>query len=129
MHERDDEPPAGSRPAGPWPPTAPGPLVVGGGQPVADVRLRREFKGLTVEELVADLGIDEQLPGRVQSALDAITRGDLPTALDALPGRFGAVLPGPGHRSAARSRPVLWIVLAALAAAALSATIPWLRLR
>lgn len=130
MHERDDEAEGGGtsgtgkRPALPF-----GPTLAGGGQPSVDVRLRREFKGLTVEELVADLGIDEQLPGRVQSALEAIRRGDLRGADEALPGRFGAVLPGPGHRSGSRSRRVLWIVVAALAAGAVSATIPWLRSR
>lgn len=106
-----------------------GKALPGGGQPTVDVRLRREFKGLTVEELVADLGIDEQLPGRVQSALDAIRRGDLRAADEALPGRFGNVLVGPGHRRPARSRRVVWIVLAALAAGAVGATIPWLRSR
>lgn len=130
MHERDDDAEGGgssgtgSQKAMPF-----GPALSGGGQPSVDVRLRREFKGLTVEELVADLGIDEQLPGRVQSALESIRRGDLRGADEALPGRFGAVLPGPGHRRPSRSRRVAWIVLAALAAGAVSATIPWLRSR
>ena len=63
------------------------------------VRLLREFKGLRVEDLLADAALAAQLPGRAQSALECIQRGDLAGAEKALPGRFGAVLPGPGHRA------------------------------
>jgi hypothetical protein len=130
MHERDDDDQGGGGSGtGKRVPMPFGPALSGGGQPTVDVRLRREFKGLTVEELVADLGIDEQLPGRVQSALEAIRRGDLRAAEDALPGRFGAVLPGPGHRAGTHRRRAFWIVVAALAAGAVGATIPWLRSR
>ena len=88
-----------------------------------EVQLRREFKGLTVRDLVADLGLDEQLPGRVQSALDHIRRGDYRAADEALPGSFGQVLEGPGHRTArTRRRTAFWIVLSALAAAMATAT-------
>ena len=87
------------------------------------VRLRREFKGLTVRDLIADLGLDEQVPGRVQGALDHIARGDLAAAERTLPGHFATVLQGPGHRSSHYRRlRVRWIVLVALAAAAVSAT-------
>lgn len=89
----------------------------------AEVQLRREFKGLTVRDLVADLGLDEQLPGRVQSALEHIRRGDYRAADEALPGAFGQVLAGPGHRAArTRRRIAFWIVVSALAAAMATAT-------
>jgi len=87
----------------------------------ASVRLRREFKGLTVPDLLADQGLDEQLPGRALSALENIRRGDFAAADRDLPGAFGAVLPGPG-RLARRRRLALWTVLCALAAAVTTAT-------
>lgn len=87
----------------------------------ASVRLRREFKGLTVPDLIADQGLDEQLPGRALSALENIRRGDYAAADRDLPGVFATVLPGPG-RLARRRRLALWIVLCALAAAVATAT-------
>jgi hypothetical protein len=88
------------------------------------VRLRREYKGLTVRDLLADDGLDRQLPGRVLTALRHLERGDLAAADDVLPGRFGALLPGPGPWARRRRR--LWVLLitvAALAAAGATATI------
>lgn len=61
------------------------------------VRLRREFKGLTVADLWRN-EIHERLPGQVRSALHHLQRGDLQAAEAALPGEFAAVLPGPGRR-------------------------------
>lgn len=96
-------------------------LVGGGGRrdPSVPVRLVREFKGLTVDELMADERIAEMLPGRVRAALQQIERGDLGAAERALPGEFGAVLPGPWHER--RRRRLLrttwpWLVLTAAAA-------------
>jgi hypothetical protein len=100
-----------------------GPLRGDGAATQLDVQLRREFKGLTVRDLVSDLGLDEQLPGRVASALDHIRRGDYAAAERALPGTFGAVLEGPFSKvRRSRRRFALWIVLSALAAALASAT-------
>jgi|KBSSwiStaDraftv2_1062776.scaffolds.fasta_scaffold568971_2 hypothetical protein len=94
------------------------------GGPAPGVRLRREFKGLTVRDLLADAGLDAQLPGAVRSALAHVERGDLAAADRALPGHFAPLLPGPGRdRLAARRRLARWITLAALAAAATTATI------
>ncbi len=88
------------------------------------VRLRREFKGLTVRDLVADAGLDDQLPGVVRSALAHIERGNLAAAESVLPGHFAPVLDGPGRDYRhARRRFVRWIAIAALAAAAATATI------
>lgn len=97
------------------------PLRGDGAVAEAEVKLRREFKGLTVRDLLADQGLDEQLPGRVQSALDSIRRGDWKSAERALPGAFGNVLEGPGRKSR-RRRVARWIVLCALAAAIATAT-------
>jgi len=94
------------------------------GEPAPGIRLRREFKGLTVRDLLADAGLDAQLPGAVRSALEHVERGDLAAADRVLPGHFAPVLPGPGRgRLAARRRAARWITLAALAAAATTATI------
>jgi hypothetical protein len=69
------------------------------------VRLTREFKGLTVADLLRDEAAAARLPGRVQTALSALERGDLAAADALLPGRFGGVLPGPGRdQRAARRR-------------------------
>ncbi len=87
----------------------------------AEVKLRREFKGLTVRDLLADQGLDEMLPGRVLSALENLKRNDLRAAERALPGDFGPVLKGPGSRPR-RRRLARWIVLCALAAAFAIAT-------
>lgn len=104
-----------------------GPLRGDGVAASLEVQLRREFKGLTVRDLVADLGLDEQLPGRVHSALEHIRKGDYRAAEQALPGAFGQVLEGPGHRIArARRRVAFWIVLSALAAALATATMAFL---
>lgn len=98
-----------------------GPLRGEGGVAAVEVRLRREFKGLTVRDLLADQGLDEALPGRVQSALEHIRRGDFASAERELPGAFGVVLEGPG-RKLRRRRFALWIVVCALAVAVATAT-------
>jgi len=97
--------------------------LTGGGAPPPDprVRLLREFKGLTVGDLVRDGQLTEQLPGRVRSAAEHLGRGELAPAEQALPGTFGpatspAVLEGPGHR---RRRPVPWAAWVLLAAVAI----------
>lgn len=98
--------------------------LAGGGRDrlPAEVRLLREFKGPTVRELTDDADLAVQLPGQVRSALQHLERGDLAAAEQALPGRFAAVLPGPGHRRAAgRGRRWSLVLLLALAAALLVA--------
>lgn len=85
----------------------------GGGRAPADpleVRLRREFKGLTVADLVTDLALSERLPGQVRSALERIEEGDLAAADQLLPGHFGNVLAGPGHRKVRKSG-LRWLLL------------------
>ncbi|MEQ1631370.1 MAG: hypothetical protein ABL997_03290 [Planctomycetota bacterium] len=125
MHQDGNLPPddgqggAGTRVPLPWG----DPTTKAAAERALEVRLRREWKGVTVRDLIADLGLDEQLPGRVQTALDHIRRGDLAAAERALPGHFGALLQGPGHRSHFGRRAWVWgIVVTALAAAAVSAT-------
>jgi hypothetical protein len=61
------------------------------------VRIRREFKGLTVADLHRE-EIVTRLPGQVRSALEHIEAADYAAAEDALPGQFDNVLVGPGHR-------------------------------
>lgn len=86
-----------------------------------EVRLRREFKGLTVADLArADLA--EQLPGQVRRALHHLQRGNFAAAEQALPGRFAPVLAGPGHRRHRRRFAVaVMTALAVVIAAALAA--------
>lgn len=96
-----------------------GPL--GHPEPAPEVRLRREFKGLTVADLLRPEIVD-RLPGRVRSALHHLQRGDLAAADRSLPGEFAPVLPGPGHRAAERRALVLFVaVLGVLVAAAVAA--------
>ncbi len=104
--------------------SAKGPLrlhTVDAGGPVdgflPQVRLLREFKGLRVEDLLADAALAAQLPGRARSALEHIQRGDFAAAEQALPGRFGAVIPGPGHRAAPTRQGRVGLIVLALAVA------------
>lgn len=86
---------------------------VRGSTPPPPVRLVREFKGLTVADLLRD-ELVERLPGQVRSALRHAERGDWEAAERALPGEFAPVLAGPGHHRRSR-RP--WVfVLAVLGA-------------
>ena len=83
------------------------------------VRLRREFKGLTV----ADIQLEEVariLPGQVRSALAWIERGDLGAAERALPGQLATIIEGPGHGRRPRGAGVVvTTLLASLIAAAI----------
>jgi hypothetical protein len=97
-----------------------GPL--GSSEPRPAVRLRREFKGLTVADLLRD-EILERLPGQVRSALHHIERGDHAAAERALPGEFTRVLPGPWQRR--RGRQSLAVVLALAALLAAAAAVLW----
>ncbi|MCB9877169.1 MAG: hypothetical protein H6835_06150 [Planctomycetes bacterium] len=109
----------GSGAAGPRLRAVQGPLDGPGGPP-PEVRLLREFKGLTV----ADLGRDEilaRLPGQVRSALRHIERGELDAAERALPGHFAKVLEGPRPaRSRRWGAAILISALAVVTAALLS---------
>jgi len=81
------------------------------------VQLVREYKGLTVADLLRD-EIVERLPGQLRSALDHVRRGDFEAAEKALPGEFAPVLQGPG--AGPRQRPtrlVLWLLVTAVLAA------------
>ncbi|MFT7534694.1 MAG: hypothetical protein ACI85K_000643 [Hyphomicrobiaceae bacterium] len=91
--------------------------------PAPAVRLRREFKGLTVADLHRD-EIASRLPGQVRSALNHIERGDLDAAERALPGQFAKVLAGPGYRRRYRWR--AFAILGVLAVLAGSAIASWL---
>lgn len=98
-----------------------GPVVRDGApeQPPA-IRLRREFKGLTVADLHRE-EIARRLPGQARSALEHIESGDLDAAERALPGHFARVLQGPGHRRRHRYRTFAVVaVLAVLSGAALA---------
>src|SRR5689334_5651250 len=85
-------------------------LVVGDEPPPA-VRLVREFKGLTVADLLRD-ELAARLPGQVRSALRHVERGDFEAAERALPGEFAPVLRGPGHFRRERR---LWFAIVGLA--------------
>ncbi|MEO6594229.1 MAG: hypothetical protein ABIP94_05705 [Planctomycetota bacterium] len=92
---------------------------MGDPEPPTTLRLRREFKGLTVADLLRD-EIVERLPGQVRSALRSVQAGDFAAAERALPGEFATVLPGPGHRRGERRRSVLLLMLVAALAAMLA---------
>jgi hypothetical protein len=96
-----------------------GPIEGSAGRPV--VRLRREWKGLTVADLLRD-EVLERLPGQVQSALQHIERGEWAAADRSLPGEHGPILVGPGHRRHARRG---WVAAVAIAAT-LAAVVLWL---
>jgi hypothetical protein len=95
-----------------------GPL--GPAEPLPGVRLHREFKGLTVLDLMRD-ELVARLPGQVRSALRHIERGDFAAAERALPGEWAPVLPGPGRR---RRR---WLLPVAVLAAAVAGGLVLLR--
>jgi len=78
------------------------------------VRLRREFKGLTVSCLQRE-EVARHLPGQVRSALACIERGDFAGAERALPGQLADVLAGPGHRRRGAGRAGNLLVLFAAA--------------
>ncbi len=92
-------------------------------EPAPTVRLRREFKGLTVAEL-HNGEIATYLPGQVRSALNHIERGELDAAERALPGQFANVLAGPGHRR--RNHQRFRAALAGLAVVAATVVASWL---
>ena len=118
--DEPDQPHASGATTGPRMRAVQGPLG-GGGEPPPEVRLRREFKGLTV----ADLGRDEilaRLPGQVRSALRHIERGELDAAERALPGHFAKEVPGPlPARPRRRLAALIVSVLAVLTAALVTA--------
>ena len=95
-----------------------GPL--GRPEPPPDVHLHREFKGLTVADLLRHEVVD-RLPGQVRSALHHLQRGDLQAAERAMPGEFAPILPGPGHRRAERLAMVFWLSILAVVTAAVAA--------
>lgn len=101
-----------------------GPLpVVEQREEMPQVRLRREFKGLTIADLHRD-EIVARLPGQARSALEHLENGDLQAAEAALPGQFAPLLEGPGH--ARRSRYWWFAVAAALAVVAGGLLASWL---
>jgi hypothetical protein len=95
---------------------------VAGGVPAPEVRLHREFKGLTVADLMR-LEIAERLPGQVQRALRQIQNGEFAAADDSLPGAFPPIHAGPGsHRVRRRG---VWLVVAVLGLAAVAVAWWW----
>jgi hypothetical protein len=113
----DKEPPAEAAPPAPRLVAVVGPRQPT--EPPPSVRLRREFKGLTVADLQRD-EVVERLPGQVRSALRHLQRGDVAAAERALPGEFAPVLAGPGHRRPSRRVLVAAIVGLILLAAVLA---------
>jgi hypothetical protein len=86
----------------------------GGDEAPPPVRLRREFKGLTVADLHRE-EVAGRLPGQVRSALQHLENGDVAAAEHAMPGEFGRVLAGPGHRRRTRYG---WLLLVGIVAIA-----------
>lgn len=95
-----------------------------GGGPPPPVALRREFKGLTVADLLRDEIVDK-LPGQARSALHHIERGDHAAAERVLPGSFAPVLSGPWRRRRERRLLVVLVAIAALAGAGALASLFW----
>lgn len=125
MHEEGGDPPRDGPTAGggsgSWRSVAP---AQDASAAPPEVRLHREFKGLTVRDLLADARLADQLPGAVRSALAHIESGDLAAAERVLPGHFAPLLAGPFEAVARRRRRLaVWITIVALAAAATVATI------
>jgi hypothetical protein len=87
--------------------------------PPPRVMLRREFKGLTVADLLQH-EIADRLPGKARSALQHLLRGDLEAAERSLPGEFAPLLRGPGHVRRSRRKLVLWLTASAIGAAAIA---------
>lgn len=83
------------------------------------MRLHREWKGLTVADLLRD-EVVERLPGQVLSALAHIENGEWAAADRALPGEHGPILVGPGHQRRARRA---WGLAIAVALAAIVAAV------
>lgn len=83
-------------------------------EPVPEIRVRREFKGLTVADLHRE-EIARRLPGQVRSALQHLENGDEKAAEQAMPGHFAKVLAGPGHKRRHRARSFLIVGLVAVA--------------
>lgn len=94
-------------------------------EPRPPVHLWREWKGLTVADLLRD-EVAGKLPGQVMSALRHAQRGDWQRADAALPGEFAPVLPGP--RSARGSHRWLVVILAIAAVMAAVALATWMGL-
>jgi len=67
--------------------------------PPPEVRLVREFKGPTVRGVLdlPDEAVD-RMPAQLRRVLDAIQRGRVAEADDAMDGALGALHAGPGHR-------------------------------
>lgn len=87
-----------------------------------EVRLHREFKGLTVADLMRS-EIAERLPGQVQRALRQIQNGAFAAADEALPGAFPPIFAGPGSARAGRRGP--WLLVTALLVGAAAVAAAW----
>lgn len=83
---------------------------------IGPVHLLREYKGLTVADLLRDEIVDH-LPGQVRTALHHIQRGDFAAADRALPGDFPPVLQGPRRGTPSRLPLLSWLLLTAVFAA------------
>jgi len=81
------------------------------------VNLLREYKGLTVADLLRDEIVD-RLPGQVRTAVHHLQQGDYAAAERALPGEFtvgesAPMLRGPGSERRTSHRLVFWLVTTA----------------
>ena len=93
---------------------------IDGSVPPPPVRLVREFKGLTVADLLRDEVVD-RLPGQARAVLRHIERGDHAAAERALPGDFTAVLRWPARQRWRRRLLVTVVAVAAVLCAAAAA--------
>lgn len=101
-----------------------GPLPPDAGDAPPPVRLRREFKGLTVADLQRE-DVARLLPGVLRSALSYIEAGDYAAAERALPGQLATVHDGPGHQRRARRAWVVPLVVSLSALGALACVACW----
>jgi hypothetical protein len=92
-----------------------------------EVRLIREFKGPTVEDLLEEESVNSQkLPAQVRDVLHAIESGDYQTASSRLDESIGGLLRGPGFRRRSSDRVCMRVLLLLFLLLALLTMVAWI---
>ncbi len=92
-----------------------------------EVRLIREFKGPTVEDLLEDeADKTAKLPAQVREVLHAIESGDYRRASSSLDESIGGLLQGPGFRRRSRDHIGTNLLLLGFIAVALWTVVTWI---